>query len=54
MANPQRQAGFVSQLLKFDLEQPHARSVGAAAVRRDHELVHARISLTPHQIQPEP
>ena len=54
MANPQRKAGFVGKLLKFDLEQPHARPVGAAAVRRDHQLVHFRVPLTAHQIQPEP
>ena len=48
----QGQSGFVGQLLQFDLEQPHARSVGTAAIRSDHEFVGVRIPLPAHQVQP--
>ena len=52
MADLERQACFVGQLLKFDLEQAHTRTVRAAAVRRDHQPVHVRIALAAHHIQP--
>ena len=52
MAYPKRQAGFVSQVLQFDFEQAHARTIGTAAIRRDHRLVHVGIALLAHDIQP--
>jgi hypothetical protein len=39
MANADGQPGFVGELLQFDFPQAHARTVGAAAVRRDHEPI---------------
>ena len=52
MAYPKRQAGFVSQFLQFDFEQAHARTIGTAAIRRDHQLLHVGIALSAHDIQP--
>ncbi len=43
-----------SEFLEFDLEEPHTPSVGAAAISRDHQFVHARGPLTAHQFQPAP
>ena len=52
MAYKKRQAGFVSQVLHFNFEQAHARTIGTAAIRRDHQLVHIGIALPAHDIQP--
>src|SRR5208283_3250482 len=52
MADLQGQSGLVGELLQFDLEQPHARSVGTAAIGGYHDLVGARIPVPTHQIQP--
>jgi hypothetical protein len=37
---------------QFDLEQPCARTVGATAIRWDHQAVSIGLSLTTHHIQP--
>ena len=47
-----RQAGLVGQLLQLHLEQPDARTVGTAAIGRDHQPVGGRIPLPAHHIQP--
>src|SRR5665213_2683582 len=52
MAYLTRQAGFVSRVLKFNLEQAHAGTIGIATIRRDHQLVDVRIALAAHEIQP--
>jgi hypothetical protein len=46
MANADGQSGFVGELLQFDFPQAHARTVGAAAVRRDHEPIACRAIAT--------
>src|SRR5271166_4106466 len=52
MADLQGQSGLVGELLQFDLEQPHARSVGTAAIGGDHDLVGVRVPVPTHQVQP--
>ena len=52
MADLKRQAGLVSQLLQFELEQPHPRTVGPTAIRGDHQVVSIRIPFSAHHIQP--
>ena len=37
MADLNGQPGFVGQLLQFELPQPHARSIGAAAIGGDQQ-----------------
>jgi hypothetical protein len=50
MANLKGQSALVGQLLKFELEQPYTRTIGTAAIGRDHLW----ISFTAHHIQPGP
>ena len=38
MVDLQHKPGFVGELLQLDLPEPHARTIGAAAVRRDRQL----------------
>ena len=54
MAYPKRQDGFVSQVLQFNFEQAHARTIGTAAIRRDHRLVHVGIALWPMTFSQHP
>ena len=44
--------GLVGELLQFDLPQPHARTIRAAAVGRDRQFSRLRIALSSHAFEP--
>src|SRR6476646_378594 len=48
----ERKPRLVGELLQLGLPEPHAGPVRAAAVRRDRQLFHARITRVPHALEP--
>src|SRR5271166_1489707 len=51
-ANLNDQTGFVRELLEGQLPEPQPRTIGAAAVGRDHQAPHPGIELPTHLIEP--
>jgi hypothetical protein len=52
MAHLKYQPGFVGQLLQLGLEQPHARTVRAAAIGGDEQRVRPRITNAANRLKP--
>ena len=48
----EHEARRIGELLQLDLPQPHASAVGAAAVRRDRQLMGVRVAPAPHRLEP--
>src|SRR5438874_12324209 len=52
VVDTKHETGLVGELLQLYLPQPHARSVRAAAVRRDRQRARLGIALPPHALEP--
>src|SRR5262249_59541375 len=46
------EAGLISQLLQFELPEPHTRTIRAAAVSGDRDFARMRLALSSHALDP--
>src|SRR3990170_4904844 len=52
VGHPEGQSGRGGEFLQFDLPQPDARTIGAAAVGGDHQSLGRGVALAAHRVVP--